>query len=1040
MSIKSPNKGIYCFIIYLLLTISNGFSQGNTPCTATSISSNTNCVNTSGTTASLTYQSNAANAGAPSCASPGAPDGWYSFTPTSTGTYTISLTAGTITDSGMSIYTNSSGCSGTFTEVECDDDDGAGSMSQIIRSLTAGTQYFIRIWQYGGSGTGTFSICITSPPPPPSNDDPSGATSISVGATCSYTTFTNANATASSCGTIPAPGCSSYSGGDIWFSVTVPASGSITFDSQTGVMTDGGMAVYSGTPCGVLTLLGCDDDSSPNGSMPMLTISGQTPGATLYVRFWEFGNDNNGTFGLCATAAASVSVPGNDNCSGSFSVAVSTTSLCISSTTATSTNATQSLAGCIGNADDDVWFSFVASSNTHSISVTPGTMNNAVFQVFTGTCAGLTTYSCVNNTSGTSVESSIIEGLNIGTTYYVRVYSNGNNTNTGTFSVCITTPDNPCSSLTNIASCGTSISTTFAAGTGSYGTSACGFTTGGYEKIFTFTPATTGNYYIQQGSSFAYIDYQFKLVSAGCSSTGWTCVDDISGAGSSATAMALTAGVQYYILLDPESTAGGNVTFTINCPPTPPANDNCNGATPATVSSGTTCATLTNGTLLGATASTQTTSCVSGNTGTDVWYSFVATASSHSITINNIAGNETDLYHSVYAGACNSLGTAIVCSDPNNSTVNGLILGNTYYIRIYTYYSAPNANTTFSVCIKTGPPTGPCGNPANNDYCSNPATLTQGPGTFSSTTSSIYSADQSTPLSGIFCGSIENNSWYYFIATATSASFPFTSITGCTWNDGVQAQVYSVTTTTNNCCTGFTSVSNCYNPGTTSTGTVTATGLTVGQKYILMVDGWGGDVCNFTVSGWTATGILPLEMMTFDGHNEGEKNLIQWVTASEKNTNFFRLEKSKDGVNFEKLLDYDAAGNSESPKYYNAFDLDPFEGVTYYRLKLFNLDGSYDYSNIITVNNKNLTDYISDARPNPTNGVLEFDVNLKSKGKVNIEIYDNKGILISSESRNIENTYQSLNLDLNNFDSGIYLLKVTFEGSGKSEIQKIIKN
>jgi hypothetical protein len=504
--------------------------------------------------------------------------------------------------------------------------------------------------------------------------------------------------------------------------------------------------------------------------------------------------------------------------------------------------------------------------------------------------------------------------------------------------------------------------------------------------------------------------------------------------------MALTAGVQYYILLDPESTAGGNVTFTINCPPTPPANDNCTGATPAAVSPGTSCTLLTNGTLLGATASTQTTSCVSGNTGNDVWYSFVATASSHSITINNVAGNETDLYHSVYAGSCGSLGTAIVCSDPNNSTVNGLILGNTYYIRIYTYYSSPNANTTFSVCIKTSPPTGPCGNPANNDYCSNPATLTQGPGTFSSTTSSIYSADQSSNLSGIFCGSIENNSWYSFVATGTTASFPFTSVSGCAHNWGIQAHVYSVTTTTNGCCTAFTSVSNCYNPGTTTLGTVTATGLVNGQTYVLMVDGNAGDVCNFTISGWTAVGILPLELLNFVGHNEEEKNKIQWVTSSEKNSNFFRLEKSKNGIDFEKLLDYNGAGNSESPKYYNAFDLSPYEDVTYYRLKLFNLDGTDEYSNIISINNKNLTDYITDARPNPTNGLLEFDINSKTKGKVLVEIYNSKGTLINSEEKNIENSYQSLNLDLNKYDSGIYLLKVSFENSGKTEIQKIIKN
>ncbi|HRG01578.1 MAG TPA: hypothetical protein PKZ75_10700, partial [Bacteroidia bacterium] len=521
------------------------------PSGATPITAGASCSYTTFTNANATASS-CGTIPAPGCSSYSGGDVWFSITVPASGSITFDSQTGVMTDGGLAVYSGTP-C-GVLTLVGCDDDSSPnGAMPMLtVSGQTPGSTLYIRFWEYGNDNNGTFGLCATAITPP-SNDDPSGATPITAGASCSYTTFTNANATASSCGTIPAPGCSSYLGSDVWFSVTVPASGSINFDSQTGVMTDGGMAVYSGTPCGVLTLVGCDDDSSPNGSMPMLTVSGQTPGSTLYVRFWEYGNDNNGTFGLCATA---ITPPSNDNCSGSYSVAVSTTSLCVSSTTATSTNATQSLAGCTGNADDDVWFSFVASSNTHSIVVTPGTINNAVFEVFTGSCAGLTTYSCVNNTTGSSVESSIIEGLNIGTTYYVRVYSNGNNTNTGTFSVCINTPVNPCSSITNIASCGSSISTSFAAGTGLYATSACGWSTDGYEKIFTFTPATTGNYFIQQGSSFAYIDYQFKAVSGGCSSSGWTCVDDISGAGTSATAMALTAGVQYYILLDPESTAG----------------------------------------------------------------------------------------------------------------------------------------------------------------------------------------------------------------------------------------------------------------------------------------------------------------------------------------------------------------------------------------------------------------------------------------------------------------------------------------------------
>ena len=405
----------------------------------------------------------------------------------------------------------------------------------------------------------------------------------------------------------------------------------------------------------------------------------------------------------------------------------------------------------------------------------------------------------------------------------------------------------------------------------------------------------------------------------------------------------------------------------------------------------------------------------------------------------------------MYGGTCGSVGPALVCSDPNSSAVYGLTIGNVYYIRVFSYTSTFGQTSTFSVCVTTLPPTGPCGNPINNDYCSNPASLTQGAGTFSSSTSSIYSADQTSNMSGVFCGSIENNSWYTFVATGTTATFPFTSVAGCTNGWGVQGQVFSVTSSSIGCCNAFTSMSNCYNPGTTTLGTVTATGLTPGQSYILMIDGNAGDVCNFTISGWTATGILPIELLTFVGRNEEEKNKIEWVTATEKNTNYFRLEKSKDGVSFETLLDVNAAKNSGSPKNYAAFDMNPFEGISYYRLNLFNLDGSSEYSNVIAINNGNLTNYISNARPNPTKGEIEFDVNTKGKEKIRIELYNNTGAIISSEEQNLEGGYKSLHLDLNKQESGIYLLKVIFEflifqcfqifeSTGKSEIQKIIKN
>ena len=78
----------------------------------------------------------------------------------------------------------------------------------------------------------------------PVNDDPCNATPLTAGTGCNYVTGTTTNATATV--GVPAPGCANYTGGDVWFSVTVPASGSLIFDSNTGIITDGQIRRFNG--------------------------------------------------------------------------------------------------------------------------------------------------------------------------------------------------------------------------------------------------------------------------------------------------------------------------------------------------------------------------------------------------------------------------------------------------------------------------------------------------------------------------------------------------------------------------------------------------------------------------------------------------------------------------------------------------------------------------------------------------------------------------------------------------------------------------
>ena len=132
------------------------------------------------------------------------------------------------------------------------------------------------------------------------------------------------------------------------------------------------------------------------------------------------------------------------------------------------------------------------------------------------------------------------------------------------------------------------------------------------------------------------------------------------------------------------------------------SNDECLTAIQAPVNPNTICTLVAGGTVIGATASSQPNTC-GGNDDDDVWYKFTATSTSHSISLLNITGSTTDLFHVLYSGTCGAL-TQIYCSDPETSLATGLVVGQTYYIRIYTFTATPNQTSVFNLCIGTVPP------------------------------------------------------------------------------------------------------------------------------------------------------------------------------------------------------------------------------------------------------------------------------------------------------------------------------------------------
>src|SRR5574343_1369651 len=102
----------------------------------------------------------------------------------------------------------------------------------------------------------------------------------------------------------------------------------------------------------------------------------------------------------------------SDNCS--TATVLSVNSSCVT-TAGTTASATQSIVGCVGTADDDVWYEFVATGTSQQIVVTPSASFDAVVQLFSGTCAALISNTCKNDFGVGLSETINATGLTIGT-------------------------------------------------------------------------------------------------------------------------------------------------------------------------------------------------------------------------------------------------------------------------------------------------------------------------------------------------------------------------------------------------------------------------------------------------------------------------------------------------------------------------------------------------------------------------------------------------------------------------------------------------
>lgn len=136
--------------------------------------------------------------------------------------------------------------------------------------------------------------------------------------------------------------------------------------------------------------------------------------------------------------------------------------------------------------------------------------------------------------------------------------------------------------------------------------------------------------------------------------------------------------------------------------------------------------------------------------------------------------------------------------------------------------------------------------------------------------------------------------------------------------------------------------------------------------------------------------VLPVELINFQGQLENKVIELSWSTASELNNLGFEIQKSTDGRNWNIIDFIKGQGTITEINEYQYQDFNPFSGTNYYRLKQIDFDGAFEYSKVISVEYGN-SERSFNIFPNPSNGMINLQIDNLSNQRMNVKIFDNFG-------------------------------------------------
>jgi hypothetical protein len=177
----------------------------------------------------------------------------------------------------------------------------------------------------------------------------------------------------------------------------------------------------------------------------------------------------------------------------------------------------------------------------------------------------------------------------------------------------------------------------------------------------------------------------------------------------------------------------------------------------------------------------------------------------------------------------------------------------------------------------------------------------------------------------------------------------------------------------------------------------------------------------FTIGSVDSGTPLPIELINFNAViNDGAAHL-NWQTSMELSNDFFTVERSLDLTSFEAVAQIPGAGNSNKLLNYFYTDENPYQGVSYYRLKQTDYNGDYEYSQIRSVTNSSSSRNLK-VYPNPSTGLITIE-GLKEIHS-SLLVHNIFGENVSGLTKKTKANENQISLDLYGLKNGIYFLRV----------------